>query len=184
MKCAIIVGHTWRSPGAFSQALGSSEYPWNERLALRILTAALAQGRGNDFAVFRRDGGGVPAAYAAAKAWGDRPGEKFGTIELHFNAAAAAAIGTETLYSRPESKALAEAVQASMVAALGTKSRGAKPPWQGRGEASLSQLPGVPSVIVEPFFGSSPVDAAEVDEVTEQEALAAAIVAGAVAALS
>lgn len=192
MKCAIIIGHTHRSKGAYSRALGSAEYEWNERLSIRVLAKALEQGRGNDFAVFRRDGGGVPQAYALAKSWGWRdlqplqPRERFGTIELHFNAAAPEAHGTEVIYSRPESLPLARALAAAVSTALGTQNRGAKLPWQQRGEASLEALAAlaVPSVIVEPFFGSSARDAAEVDEAAEQDALAAAIVAAAIAALS
>lgn len=187
MKLAIIIGHTWRSPGAYSAALGRSEYPFNEVVAGYVLAAALDAGRGNDVAIFRRDGGGIPAAYAAAKAWGMRDGEKFATIEIHFNSAGdPSAQGTETLYVSEISRPLAESVQREMVSFLKLKDRGAKHPWQGRGEASLTAIPGVPQILVEPFFGSSNPDRGPdlVDDADEQRALAKAILRGALNVLS
>lgn len=151
---AVVVGHTWRSPGAFSPTLDQHEHAFNCALAARIAAADLGR-----IGVFYRDGHGVAGAYAAAKAWGQRPGVSFGVLELHFNSAANVdATGTETLYRQPDSKPFAQAVQQGMVAALGLRDRGAKLPWQNRGDASLTALPGVPSIIVEPFFGSNPAD--------------------------
>lgn len=168
MKLAIVVGHTLKSQGAYSPTLAQTERLWNAELAARIKDLAPAE-----VAVFLRDGHGVAGAYAQAKAWGAEA-----VVELHFNSAAdRQAQGTETLYAQPGSRRLAEALQRHLVAALGLRDRGAKPPWQGRGEASLTALPGVPSVIVEPFFGSNPDDCAVARSRRAQ--LAAAILAGA-----
>lgn len=154
MKIAIIIGHTWRASGAYSKALKENEYPFNERLAAQMFEFISA----NNLAIFRRDGGGVPQAYYLARAWGQRPGEDFRTVELHFNAGVPEATGSEVIYTRPESKSLAVAIQSEVVAALGLPDRGAKLPYQHRGEESLNALPGVPSVIVEPFFGTNDQD--------------------------
>jgi len=169
MKLAIVIGHTRKSPGAFSPHLQQSEYDFNTDIAIRILALA-----GEHVGVFRRDGHGVAGAYAQAKAWGATA-----VVELHFNSSAnPEAHGTETLWKTPVSETLARSVQAAMVRALDLKHRGAKLPWQGRGEASLTALPNIPSIIVEPFFGSNPTDCARVSERKDQ--LARAILEGAI----
>jgi N-acetylmuramoyl-L-alanine amidase len=85
-------------------------------------------------------------------------------IELHFNAAGPNATGSETLYARGSKagRGLAQCMQESMVEAMGTKDRGAKDiPQNGRGGASLWN-PIAPSILVEPFFGTSETDRAKV----------------------
>lgn len=166
MKIAIVIGHTKKSPGAFSPHLKTHEYDWNTDLAISI------QCLSRDVGIFRRDFHGVPGAYAQAQAWG---ADK--VIELHFNAAGEGATGTETLYVTDISKPLALAVQKEMVSVLEMRDRGAKLPWQDRGRASLTALPGVPSIIVEPFFGSNAADCARASE--RKSDLARAILRGA-----
>lgn len=166
-KCAVIVGHTEKRPGAYSEALKKAEYAWNKDLATRISWL----GGPVRIALFFRDGVGVAGAYKQAGEWGAHA-----AVELHFNASSnSSASGTETLYISELGKKLAEAIQAKMVKALELPDRGAKKPWQGRGEASLTALP-VPSVIVEPFFGSNTDDAASAEE--RKQDLAEAIYSG------
>ncbi len=168
MKLAVVVGHTLKSPGAWSPFLNVSERQWNDVVAKHILRLAP-----DEAAVFYRDGQGVAGAYAEAWQWGCDA-----VVELHFNSAAnPVAHGTETLWQQPESEALAKAVQADMVKMLGLRDRGAKQPWQGRGSASLTALSGIPSIIVEPFFGSNARDCAVV--AGKQDAIAMAIIEGA-----
>ena len=71
------------------------------------------------------------------------------------------------------SKPLAEAVQRAMVDTLDLRDRGVKEPWEGRGRQSLTQL-AVPSVLVEPFFGSNPGDCHRAVELKDR--LASALV--------
>lgn len=172
MKIGIVVGHTSRSPGAYSPTLAVSEYYWNSDLADMMVEAAKSTGL--DVRIFYRDGGGVPKAYHDAEMWGAQE-----TVELHFNSFAdPAATGTETLHAEGSSKGkpLAASVQKSMVLALELPDRGlvAIGPG-GRGWASLTAI-AAPAILVEPFFGSNPQDCAVADE--RKQALAAAIIQG------
>ncbi len=166
-KLAVVVGHTQARPGARAVApIGEHEYVWNTDLAQRMKTHADTTGQ--PLAVCFRDDGGIAGAYGRAGDWGAEA-----VIELHFNSATPAASGTETILETDQSRDLAQAVQAAMVSTLGLRDRGVKPPWQGRGRASLTALP-VPSVIVEPFFRSNAIDAATAE--ANKDALAAALV--------
>jgi len=174
-KLAVVVGHTKRSPGAYGQEpVGRNEYYWNSDLAARMKDQGPAHGLSLE--VFFRDNGGVAGAYSRARDWGAD-----GAIELHFNAATPAASGTETIVVTEVSKPLARAVQEAMVEALDLRDRGVKEPWQGRGHGSLTQLE-VPSVLIEPFFGSNTGDCARAEE--RKDRLATALVEAAAGVLA
>lgn len=182
-RLAIVVGHNSASQGAVRGDTGESEFAWNGRLARRIE----ALGAEYDLEVrvfFRTPGGGykteIHRVYDEVDRW-----KADASIELHFNAAgSAAAEGTETLSSGTAlSLRLAESVQREMVVALGTRDRGIKTrAAQERGGQSL--IAGrAPAILVEPYFGSSPLDQRATDEEGEQERLADAIVRGAAEAM-
>lgn len=167
-KLAVVVGHTQESPGAFGQApVNQNEYFWNGDLADRMKRHAEGV-PGLAVEVFFRDQGGISGAYRRAGEWGADA-----CIELHFNSFEGNAKGTETIYVTDRSKALAQALQDAMVGALSLRDRGIKPPQDGRGRQSLTQLD-VPSVIVEPFFGSNRADCERAVEKKDQ--LAATLV--------
>ena len=154
-RLAIIVGHTELRQGAFALApISQHEYSFNRGIARAMESAAA--GKGIAARTFFRDGVGISGAYQAATAF-----EPDGIIELHFNAASAAARGTETLCSKdhPDSQKLADLVQKSMVDVFnrtGSRNRGVKVLRAGdRGFGNVSAAPSVPSVLVEPFFGSN-----------------------------
>jgi hypothetical protein len=157
-RLAIIVGHTELRQGAFALApISQHEYPFNREIAQTMEMAAASErivAR-----TFFRDRVGISGAYQAATAF-----EPDGIIELHFNSASAAARGTETLCSEdhPDSRKLADLVQKSMVAVFnrrGSRDRGVKVLRAGdRGFGNVSAAPTVPSVLVEPFFGSNAAD--------------------------
>ena len=178
MKLAIVVGHNSASQGAVRQDTGESEFVWNGRLARRIERLA------GDYGLqvrtfFRTPGGGysteIRRVYAEVDAWGADA-----SVELHFNGASSAeATGTETLSSGTAlSLRLAESVQREMVLALGLRDRGIK--TRSRSDrGGMSLISGrAPAILVEPFFGSSPVGNRATDEETEQERLADAILRG------
>jgi N-acetylmuramoyl-L-alanine amidase len=157
-RLAIIVGHTEQRQGAFAlEPISQHEYTFNRGIAQVMETAAASQGIA--VRTFFRDGVGISGAYQAAVSF-----EPDGIIELHFNAASAAARGTETLCSgnHPGSKKLADLVQKSMVTVFkrtGSRNRGVKVLHPGdRGFGNVSAAPSVPSVLVEPFFGSNAGD--------------------------
>lgn len=178
MKLAIVVGHNSASQGAVRQDTGDSEFVWNGRLARRIERLAGSY----SFQVrtfFRTPGGGysneIRRVYAEVDAWGADA-----SVELHFNGASSAeATGTETLSSGTAlSLRLAESVQREMVLALGIRDRGIKT-RSSSDRGGMSLISGrAPAILVEPFFGSSPVGNRATDEETEQERLADAILRG------
>ena len=159
-KLAIVVGHMRRGKGAKAvEPIGQSEYDWNGDLARLMVAAAKAEYNANRFQakVFTRDSGGVSGAYDRAKDWG-----AVAAVELHFNAASAAATGTETLYVTEPSRPFAQVVHAATLRALGLRDRGVKTPQAasgGRGHRNLVQMGDRPSILTEPFFGSNPSDA-------------------------
>ncbi|MDF3606144.1 N-acetylmuramoyl-L-alanine amidase [Paracoccus sp. DMF-8] len=159
-KIALVVGHNARSQGAVRVTDGRSEYDWMGDLSAQILAANPGRYR-----VFRRPAGVVytreiSQTYAEVDAWGAS-----GSIELHFNAAAAStATGTETLTSGTKgSRRLATLIQSAMVGVLGLrdrgllvrdrKARGGESLWAGR----------APAVLIEPYFGSNAGDCAAAD---------------------
>ena len=172
-KLAVVVGHSEARPGAAGlPPISSREYAWNLGLASFMETAARQR---EDFGlrVFTRDRGGLRGAYGRARDWGADA-----AIELHFNAAVSAdTSGTETIYGDSERDwEFAATVQAAMVSALGLRDIGCRRPWAGRGAVNLSLLT-VPSVIVEPAFGSNRRDCRVMHD--RRGDLAAALVAAA-----
>lgn len=150
-QLALVVGHTARSPGAYSPIMEIAEYPYNKELAHMILdyTPPVLV----DCEIFYRDGRGIAKTYAAVKEWGADA-----CIELHFNSVESPRVsGTETIYFTDASRPFAMAVQKAMVEALGLPDRGIRLPWNGRGTTSLTSLQ-VPSIITEPFFARNPDD--------------------------
>lgn len=179
MKLAIVVGHNSAIQGAVRKDTGDSEFVWNGRLA-RIM-----ERQAGDYGIQARTFFRVPSGsytrevervYAEVDAWGADA-----SVELHFNSVATPqASGTLTLSSGTAlSLRLAANVQREMVLALGLRDRGVitRAP-DGRGGGAL--ISGrAPAILVEPFFGSSPVGQRATDEASEQERLAAAILRGA-----
>jgi N-acetylmuramoyl-L-alanine amidase len=152
----ITVGHTIERPGALAVSpLSCHEFEYNKHLATII-----AEAIGPDFVhiilfrgpmgieeVYRRIGNLSPDA----------------NIELHFNSASAVeAYGTETLCSEKDVP-FATMVQTALCEALGRDVKGnrgvkvLRSP-DDRGYISVSRLR-VPSIIIEPFFGSNTKDA-------------------------
>jgi N-acetylmuramoyl-L-alanine amidase len=157
-RLAIIVGHTERSSGARALApINQSEYPFNKNLALRMEQAASE--RRITTRTFFRDNIGINGAYQAAAAF-----QPLAIIELHFNAASSRARGSETLCCElhPNSRRLAEEVQQAMVRVFGrtgSANRGVKVLASGdRGYGNVSAAPDIPTVLVEPFFGSNELE--------------------------
>jgi len=157
-RLAIVVGHTNAKPGAQAVApIEQQEYHWNLDVADRIEDAARTAGIATK--VCLRDGVGIGGAYEAAAAF-----QPAGIIELHFNSFSNPAVrGTETLHSEDnsKSKAFAERVHGAMINALRENGgdRGIKVRRPGdRGHKNVSARPDIPSVLVEPFFGSNPAE--------------------------
>jgi hypothetical protein len=167
---AVVVGHTFKRPGArglrppFRDDPSTSvhedhEYGWNSELAEMI--RAFADQHSIRCAIFKRDIGGIKGAYDRVKQF--RP---LATVELHFNSAAVAATGSETLYGGAASEHWASLLQEQMVKLYGRSptdrsnhDRGLKLRNKAgdRGRASVTQLH--PSALIEPFFAHVRSDA-------------------------
>lgn len=159
-KLAIVVGHTQKAPGAVAvPPLSLTEYEYNTSLAEFI--QGLCLGRGVDCRIFFRDGIGLTRCYRKVEDW-----EADAVVELHFNSFSdPKARGTVTLCGLDkESQALATQVHAQIVAVLerrGKDDRGLKPLKESdRGGVNVNLAEGIPNVLIEPFFGSNPEDAA------------------------
>lgn len=136
-----------------------SEYTFYTVLAA-VMSAQL-RNRSVEHAVFFRDGIGIIGAYQKAKVYGSSA-----IIELHFNAVDNPNVkGTEVLYGDiPHSKELASYVHHEICGVFSRHSAGGDrgtrhTPATARGGRSLNNGTGIPSVLVEPFFGSNVVDA-------------------------
>lgn len=155
-KVAIIVGHEKARAGAKGLPPLEAEYFYNLDIAA-VLFERLKE-RGLEPAVFLKDG--KSSGEVGAEVGRFAAGCRACCLELHYNAGGGE--GTETLYDKapPTSKLFASIIQRQLVAALGTRNRGAKLIGPGdRGHYNLSAVT-IPSCLVEPAFGDSPTDAA------------------------
>src|SRR5262249_42026691 len=110
------------------------------------------------------------SAYEAVASWGAEC-----AVELHFNSATPDARGSEVLCRQGSAEAhvLASHIAEEIHRALGFDLRhggnGVKIVGRGgRGPGSLYALDNVPTVIVEPFFGSNPTECLKVAALGEQ----------------
>jgi N-acetylmuramoyl-L-alanine amidase len=151
---AISIGHTRTAQGAVSVG-GVSEFAYNTKVAQYLKRRLLAAGV-EVVVVLERDRLGIhDVVRRAAQAKADVG------IELHFNSAAdPAANGCETLYATTVSIDLAHDVQRRMVETLRLRDRGLLKRDTGNGSTYLvgMEKAGIPAVLGEPFFGSSPRD--------------------------
>ncbi len=168
-RVAIVVGHNRIAKGAPAAApLSTTEFPFNSRVAQHMKDEADEYNLLCE--VFFREPASsyskeIAQAYAAVAQW-----KPDCCIELHFNSASPAATGSETLVGedRPAGRSLADNVQGEMLSALGLQNRKVKIIQPGdRGGGSLYALPTVPTVIVEPFFGSNAGDCQKVGSLGE-----------------
>ena len=159
-RLAVVVGHNSKAMGAGSVApLSEYEYKFNSDVAQSMKDEAAHYNLAVE--VFFRPAGlpyskEIAAAYAQVKSWNATC-----AIELHFNAATAAASGTEMLYRNgyADARSLAAHLQEEVLSQLKLKYRGLKALSPGdRGWASVSAINGTPIVLCEPFFGSNSQD--------------------------
>lgn len=175
LKLAIVVGHSKRSPGLLGTSpVAMSEYDWNVTLAEALIARAKADKV--PCKVFFRDGVGIEGAYKAAETWGTKA-----AVELHFNVYNQKFRGSATLHGDRSVKSAdyARVTHGMIITSLGTADRGVVLRTdETRGAKSVGSL-AVPSILVEPFFGDNPEDAALASP--KRDALARAIVDGFVA---
>lgn len=187
MKLGIVVGHNSAKQGAVRVDTGESEYSYNSRIAERMMRLARTSHIPNlDARVFYRQAGmgfraEIEKVYAETDAWGADL-----TMELHFNGSENPDVsGTEVLSSGTRLSLLAaHEVQEELIQLLDLEDRGVKTRARHeRGGRSLFSGR-APAILVEPFFGSSPIGTSKTDEEHEEEMLAKSYLFGAATALS
>jgi N-acetylmuramoyl-L-alanine amidase len=180
LRLAVIVGHNSKAQGASAlPPIGKSEFAFNTKVAEEMKEEASHYNIVAEI-FFRKASASfsseIREAYAAVAAW--RPD---GAIELHFNSADNASASRSEVLCRPndtDTQAFAGHVLTAIVDLLGLKNGGVKlTKPQDRGGTSLHALPDVPTILVEPFFGSNKSDCVRVASVG-QEALALAYLRG------
>lgn len=162
MKLAVVVGHNSKSPGASAVSpISQSEFDFNNTVADSMI--AEASHYNLQVKRFNRVASGsysdeIADVYALVKQWGADV-----AVELHFNSLNSESTGTEVLHAAnaAQSRSLASKLVGTISDVLGLKIRhgdGLKPCVPNdRGYASLVAL-SVPTVLVEPFFGSNQSD--------------------------
>lgn len=179
-RVAIVIGHNRIAKGASATPpLSTTEFPFNSRVAQQMKDEADEYNLLCEM-FFREPSTSyskeIAQAYAAVERW-----KPDCCIELHFNSGPPAATGSETLMGadRKAGRSLADNVQEEILSTLGLPNRKVKIVQSGdRGGGSLYALPSVPTIIVEPFFGSNAGDCQKVGSAGEEK-LARAYLRGA-----
>lgn len=160
-RLAILVGHNLSAKGAFAgPPISRFEFDFNTDVA-NIMNSE-SQHYNLVSKVFYRPAGlaysvEIERAYNQIRAWNPSC-----VLELHFNSSPGAT-GTEMLYRQGfvAARELARNVQEETLTLLGLTNRGVKPLSPGdRGYQSVASLQTVPTILTEPFFGSSSADCA------------------------
>jgi len=145
-KVALVVGHSKRNQGASNGKLHTTEYAYNEDLALMI-AEKLEQLSIEPLIVYRETNyKNLP------KEINDKNPDII--ISLHCNAYNKRATGSEVLYyySSKKSSDLAEMLQENIVYSLGLSDRGTKAKSAEDRGGYLLRYTNAPCVIAEPFF--------------------------------
>ena len=168
---AMIVGHTRAAGGAVAAApISMNEYTYWSREMYAHQEAFSELGIVSK--VFYRDNIGIAGAYREAKKWLNAHVNMVQVlIEYHFNAFNKKAFGTETLHSNKrdargvQERVFAQMIQDAMVKTYNRTGRGNRglknlaTPGES-GFYNLVQVVDRPSILIEPFFGDNPSEAA------------------------
>jgi N-acetylmuramoyl-L-alanine amidase len=162
-KCALVIGHKKKSPGALNPNTGIKEFDFNEALAISI------EGKTTTVEIQR----------IYRRTYKDLPGDinqynPHFTISLHCNAFNKEVSGTEILYyyKSQKGKMIAEILKNALVEHLKLPDRGLKPKTSEDRGGYLLRYTKAPCVIAEPFFIDNDDDLARAQEDLEGLAMA------------
>lgn len=165
-KLAVCVGHNKRAKGAYSETLRVSEYDFNSRIADEM--CLYGGDYGLDVMIFTRNPSN--SYHAEMRELCDKVNKWYATaaMELHFNADAPRAHGTETLYYHrsDRGKRFAACVQAECLSSLGLRDRGIKRRHRTSRGSKFLLFTAMPAIITEPFFGSNAGDSRRINSTT------------------
>ncbi|MCB0460341.1 MAG: N-acetylmuramoyl-L-alanine amidase [Flavobacteriaceae bacterium] len=151
MKIALCIGHNSIAQGAKSPFLGTTEYLFNNRVAI------LVQQKLEGVEIFTRKW--QNSYVKEITELSNRVNQKSFDLafELHFNSSMTGANGVEALYfhKSTKGKSLAESFCETIEMEYSSKNRGAKP-LSGTNQNGFGfvQKMKAPAIILEPFFGS------------------------------
>lgn len=167
-KIAIVIGHTsGRDKGAFSEALGMSEFEYNFKLADELKKLAP-----NVFDVYSSD---IQNYYNRQVYLANliNPQKYDLVIELHFNSFNDTSNGTEVLYyhDSKRGKEYAKIVSKHISELYGTKLRNSDGTKEiatknDRGYWFLKLQSSV-ALLIEPFFGSNPIESKKFENIED-----------------
>ncbi len=142
--CALIIGHSLKSPGACNSTYGDSEYSFNDALADKIIARVV---EGFIKKVYRD----CPYTKLPAKINALLPDF---VLSLHCNSFNKKTSGTEVLYFHlsPRGRIIAGFLQKHLIACLKLKDRGIKAKDEGDRGGYLLKYTRAPCIIAEPFF--------------------------------
>ena len=142
-KCAIVIGHKKKSPGAVNKNARLSEFDFNDNL-VRLIESRVKGVEAQR--IYRRTYSSLP--------YDINEYDPDFIISLHCNAYDKTTTGTEVLYYHRSTvgKKLARKLQKKLLVALGLNDRGIRPrSSEDRGGYLLNSVK-APCVIAEPFF--------------------------------
>jgi len=145
-KVALVIGHRLGAPGAKNPTTGTTEFGFNEGLAIKI-KRILDDSPGIETAIIYRESyGTLPAQINALK-------PDF-IISLHCNAYDCKTSGTEVLYYHQSDagRKMAETLQRHLVKAIELRDRGIKGVTSEDRGGDLLTTTCAPCIIAEPFF--------------------------------
>jgi len=142
-SCALVIGHSEKSPGAINVNSGMTEFAFNNKMAKQI---KILSDKVEVHLVYRKTYKDLPDDI-------NRLNPDF-IMSLHCNAFNKQASGTETLYyyKSRKGKLMAELTQARLVKTLGLKDRGAHGLTTEDRGGYLLRYTLKPCIIAEPFF--------------------------------
>jgi len=149
-KIVLVIGHTEKSPGAYNNTCGVSEFEFNRKLVRGIV--AIIDDRCEVKIVYRERYSDLPKKINALN-------PDF-VICFHANAFDKKSSGTETLYyyKSERGKKMASIFQDNIVKTLGLKDRGIKGKSSEERGGYVLQCTKVPCVLLEPFFLDNDID--------------------------
>jgi len=171
MKRLIVIdaGHGAKDPGAIGYSKKNQEKAFNLSIALKVnellkndYNLEVKLTRSTDVFLELKERSDF-ANKAKADAF----------ISIHANSASATATGTETHYTRADSKALAEVIHKHVLKATGLKDRGLH-----TGNLYVTKHTNMPAILLEPGFVSNPTEEALLFDDNFQNRFAQEIVAG------
>ena len=160
MRVGLVIGHSETSQGAVNEAMGVSEFDFNQTLAHEIKNNFSEYNLIDEIVVIYRKNGYLPLPQEINDLDVDL------VVSLHCNAYNTEASGCEMLYyhKSKKGKEVARIFQNKLVQNLDNKDRGIKPKTSEDRGGHLLRNTKAPAIICEPFFIDNDEDHSRAEE--------------------